>query len=215
MLRIHLVRHGATDSTQGDRFSGHEDVALTEGGRRQAKGLAERLATQPIAAVYASPLTRALDTATILAEPHGLVVHKIDALREISHGRWEGLSREEVIERYRDEYDAWNEDAFSFAPMGGETGLELLARALPAVLQLVDLHREDDEVVLVSHKATIRFLVSSLLGFDPRAARDRLDPSPASLTILDFEEGLIAPRLALFNDTSHWADPPARVPPRR
>lgn len=177
--------------------------------------LAERLRKQPIAAVYASPLTRAYDTATILAQPHDLVVHRIDAIREISHGRWEGLSREEVIDRFRDEYEAWNEDAFSFAPMGGETGLELLARALPAVLQLVDVHRQDQEIVLVSHKATIRFLVSSLLGFDPRAARDRLDPSTASLTILDFEEGVIAPRLALFNDTSHWAEEPARVPPRR
>lgn len=215
MLRLHLIRHGATHSTTGDRFSGHEDVALTEEGREQSAGLARRLSRQPVAAVYSSPLIRAFDTASILAEPHGLTVQKIDALREISHGRWEGLSRDEVIERFPDEYEAWNEDAFSFAPQGGETGLELLARALPVVLQLVDVHRSDEEIIIVSHKATIRFLVSSLLGFDPRAARDRLDPSTASLTILDFEEGVIAPRLALFNATSHWAEGPAHVPPRR
>lgn len=213
MLRVHLIRHGATPSTTGDRFSGHEDVELTEEGRRQARELAKRLSQQPIAAVYSSPLVRARDTAEIIAEPHDLIVQQIANLRELSHGRWEGLSREEVIERYPEEYDAWNEDAFSFAPLGGETGLELLSRALPTLLQLVDVHRDDSEIIVVSHKATIRFLVSSLLGFDPRSARDRLDPSTAALTILDFDAA-IAPRLALFNDTSHWSQEPGSLPPR-
>lgn len=213
-LRVHLVRHGATPSTTGDRFSGHEDVALTSEGIRQAEALGKRLARQRIAAVYSSPLTRAKHTAEVLAEPLSLPVQLVDPLRELSHGRWEGLSREEVIDRFPDEYRAWNEDPFSFAPQGGETGLVLLARALPAVLQLVEVHREDDGIVVVSHKATIRFLVSSLLGFDPRAARDRLDPSTASLTVLDFR-GMVPPRLALFNDTSHWSEPPAGLPPLR
>lgn len=213
-LRVHLVRHGATHSTEGDRFSGHEDVELTDEGKRQARALGRRLRQEPITAIYASPLKRSLDTAELLASDRGLNVQVVDALREISHGRWEGMTREEVIGEFPDEYDAWNEDAFSFAPQGGETGLVLLARALPAVLQLVDVHRGDQQILIVSHKATIRFLVSSLLGFDPRAARDRLDPSPASLTILDFDDGL-APRLALFNDTSHWSAAPAGLPPAR
>lgn len=213
-LRVHLVRHGATPSTLDDRFSGHEDVELSEEGVRQARLLGQRLASQPIAAVYSSPLKRARDTAELISEPLGLSVQLVDQLRELSHGRWEGLTRQQVCDRWKEEYDAWNEDPFSFAPQGGETGLVLLARALPALLQLVDVHRSDREIVVVSHKATIRFLVSSLLGFDPRAARDRLDPSTAALTILDFDQP-VGPRLALFNDTSHWSDPPAAVPPIR
>src|SRR5215208_4753156 len=132
-----------------------------------------------------------------------LPVETRDGLREISHGRWEGLTRREVEARFPDEYAAWEEDPFTFAPAGGESGVAVLARALPVIRELVTRHH-GERVLVVSHKATIRLLISSLLGFDPRGYRDRLDQAPACVNVLDFRDRVRA-RLILFNDTSHYA----------
>jgi probable phosphoglycerate mutase len=116
------------------------------------------------------------------------------------------LTRREVEERYPDEYAAWEEDPFSFAPENGESGVAVLARALPVMREVVTRHT-GARVVVVSHKATIRLLLSSLLGFDPRGYRDRLDQAPACVNVLDFRDPVRA-RLMLFNDTSHYARDP-------
>jgi broad specificity phosphatase PhoE len=208
--RIFLVRHGATELSAEDCFAGETDVPLSDVGRDQARRLAGRLASEPIAAVYASPLGRTRETASILAEPHSLKIEVCDGLREISHGHWEGRRRAEVEQAYPKEYQRWELDPFSFAPPGGETGLSVTARALPALLEIVERH-PDDHVIVVSHKATIRLLLSNLLGFDPRKYRDRLDQSPAALNIIDLKQPGYA-RLTLFNDTSHYATAEGPVP---
>ncbi|HMJ05099.1 MAG TPA: histidine phosphatase family protein [Chthoniobacterales bacterium] len=202
--RIFLVRHGATMLSAEDRFAGATDVALSDEGREQTKRLAERLRPEKVAAVYASPLGRTVETARILAAPHKLEVGTRDGLREISHGRWEQLTRLEVEQRFPSEAREWERDPYSFAPEGGESGLDVTARALPVLLDLVRQHTAQ-EILVVSHKATIRLLLSSLLGFDPRRYRDNLDLKPASLTIVDFKDTTRA-RLSLFNDTSHYTE---------
>ncbi len=204
--RLYLVRHGATQLTAENRFSGAVGVDLSDEGRAQAARLAERLAGDPIAAVYASTLSRAVETARIVARPHGLAPVEREGLREIAHGRWEGLARQEVEERFADEYAAWEADPFTFAPVGGESGIAVLARALPVVREIVSAH-EGRTVLVVSHKATLRLLLSSLLGVDPRGYRDRLDQSPACLNVVDFKDPVRA-RLMLFNDVSHYAERP-------
>jgi len=202
--RVYLVRHGSTVLAE-DHFAGETDVPLSEIGRAQARALGARLAGDPIDAFYASPLERALETARLVAAPHGREVFPRAELREISHGRWEQKSRAEVESLYPGEYARWESDPFSFAPEGGETGLAVLARALPALFEIVASH-PDGRVLVVSHKATIRLLVATLLGFDARGYRDRLDSSPAGLSILDFRESSRA-QLVLFNDTSHYGPP--------
>ena len=205
--RIFLVRHGATVLSAEDRFAGETDVALSDLGREQLRKLAARLAGEPIVAVYASPLGRTMETGRILAAPHGLAVTPVDGLREISHGHWEGKTRAEVEKDCPKEYARWEGDPFSFAPPGGETGLSVVARALPALLDIVGANA-GKYVAVASHKATIRLLIGSLLGFDLRRYRDHLDQSPASLNILDFRDVSHA-RLSLFNDTSHYAPSPS------
>jgi broad specificity phosphatase PhoE len=209
MTRLLLVRHGATNLTAEDRFSGSVGVDLSDEGRLQAARLAERLADDPVRAVYASPLARALETATILAAPHGLDVEQRDGLREIGHGRWEGLTRREVEQRYADEYAAWEADPFTFAPDQGESGVSVLARALPVLRAIIVAH-PDEMVIVVSHKATLRLVLSSVLGFDARGYRDRLDQAPACLNVVDFN-GPVRARLMLFNDVSHYQDQPRRA----
>jgi probable phosphoglycerate mutase len=206
--RLFLVRHGATQLSAEDRFAGSTDVDLSDEGRAQASRLAERLRDDRVVAVYCSPLRRTRDTAAALATPHGLEPIEDAGLREIDHGHWEGLSRSEVETRFHDEYVRWEEDPFTFAPQDGECGLDVMARALPVIRRIVETHRGQN-VVVVSHKATIRLVISSLLGFDARGYRDRLDQAPACLNVLDFKDPVRA-RLMLFNDVSHYGDHPGR-----
>jgi broad specificity phosphatase PhoE len=206
--RLYLIRHGATPLTMEDKFSGAEGVHLSDEGRAQAARLAERLKDTELSAVYSSPLERALETAGILTAPHHLPVNMLGGLREISHGHWEGMSRRDVEAQFPQEYAAWEEDPFTFAPEGGESGISVLSRALPALREIVVRHK-DQNVMVVSHKATLRLLISSLLGFDARGYRDRLDQAPACLNIVDFSDPVRA-RLMLFNDISHYAEQPHR-----
>jgi probable phosphoglycerate mutase len=206
--RLFLIRHGATTLSAEDRFAGSVDVDLSPEGRAQAQQLARRLSDDRIAATYCSPMRRTVETAAIVAGPHALSPIPRDGLREISHGRWEGLRRGEVEGRFPDEYAAWESDPFTFAPQGGESGLNVMARALPVIREIVLAHA-DQNVLVVSHKATLRLVISSLLGFDARGYRDRLDQSPACLNVLDFKDPVRA-RLMLFNDVSHYADHPGR-----
>jgi broad specificity phosphatase PhoE len=200
--RVFMVRHGATVLSAEDRFAGVTDVELSDEGREQARLLAERLSGEKIADVYASPLGRTVETARILAAPHDLPVQTCDGFREISHGHWEGMRRHEVEEKFPKEMAEWEKDPYTFAPPGGESGLAVTARALPALIDLVREH-PGENILIVSHKATIRLLLSSLLGFDPRRYRDNLDQNPAALNIVDFRDPTHA-RLTLFNDTSHY-----------
>jgi broad specificity phosphatase PhoE len=209
VTRLYLVRHGATQLTAEDRFSGAVGVDLSNEGRAQVGALSRRLVSEPISAVYCSPLSRTVETAQILAEPHELTPVQKGGLREISHGRWEGLTRPEVEGRFPEEYAAWEADPFTFAPKDGESGVGVLARALPVIREIVVSHA-GQSVLVVSHKATLRLLISSLLGFDARGYRDRLDQSPACLNVVDFKDPVRA-RLMLFNDVSHYQDQPRRA----
>lgn len=206
--RIYMVRHGATKLSSEDRFAGAVDVELSEEGIFQAERLAERLADDDMKAVYCSPMTRTVQTATILASPHQLALIQKNGLREIDHGHWEGMRRADVEAQFPEEYSAWEEDPLTFAPEGGEAGVNVIARALPVIRQIVLEHRGQN-VLVVSHKATLRLIISSLLGFDARGYRDRLDQSPAGLNVLDFKDPVRA-RLMLFNDVSHYVDEPLR-----
>jgi probable phosphoglycerate mutase len=211
--RVFLVRHGATELTAEDRFAGAIDVNLSDAGRDQARRLGQRLSREGITAAFASPMRRTIETARLIVEPHGVAVTPVDGIREIAHGRWEGKKRDEVEREFPEEYARYEEDPFSFAPVEGESGLQVTARALPALLRIVEKYT-DGQVVIVSHKATIRLLLSLLLGFDPRKYRERLDQAPCALNILDFKDVAHA-RLTLFNDTNHYSDHVPEVPRRR
>ena len=206
MTRLFLVRHGATTATEEDRFAGSTGAELSAEGRWQAARLGERLSPQNIVAIYSSPFSRAIQTARIIAGHCRLEPIVRDELREIDHGHWESMKREDVERQFGDEYAAWETDPFTFAPAGGESGVAVLARALPLIREIVATHH-GSQVLVVSHKATLRLVLSSLLGFDPRGYRARLDQSPACLNVVDFRDP-VRVRLMLFNDISHYADRP-------
>ncbi len=208
MTRLFLIRHGATELSREDRFAGATDVNLSDEGRAQATALGERLGREKLDAVYASPMKRTIETARLLGKKHALEPQLRDGLREINHGRWEEMTRKEVEASFKEEYANWEEDPFTFAPQGGESGLAVMARALPALREIVVAHPAQT-VAVVSHKATIRLLLCALLGVDARGYRDRFDQSPCCLNVLDFKDTVRA-RLMLYNDVSHYADRPRR-----
>jgi probable phosphoglycerate mutase len=202
ITRVFLVRHGATPLTADDRFAGSSDVPLGPEGRVQVERLADRLSAAPLAAVYSSPLQRTVSTAMVVGSPHGLAPMLADGLREIDHGRWEGLRRDEVRQMYPDEYAAWERDPLNVAPLGGESGLHVLERALPVMNDII-LRHAGQSVLVVAHKATNRLLIAHWLGIDLRSYRDRIEQLPACLNLLDFKSPDQA-RLVLLNDVSHY-----------
>ena len=207
--RVFLVRHGATTLSAEDRFAGSVDAPLSGEGRAQARALASRLAGEPLAAVYASPMSRTMETARLVVADRGLRPIEVPEIREIAHGHWEEKTRDEVKAAWPAEYARWSADPFTFAPVGGETGLAVLARALPALLGVVANHPEGS-VLVVSHKATIRLLIGHFLGVELHGYRDKLDLSPCGLSVLDVKESGDA-RVLLYNDVSHYATLPGPV----
>jgi broad specificity phosphatase PhoE len=210
--RLYLIRHGSTNLTEEDRFSGGTEIDLSDEGRWQVSCLGTRLADEKLTAVYCSPMRRTIETASIICQSYPFKPQYRDGLREIHHGRWETMSRSEVEAKFPDEYTTWQEDPFTFAPLGGESGVMVMARALPVIREIVVSHI-GQTVAVVSHKATIRLVLCSLLGIDARGYRDRLDQSPACLNILDFKDPVRA-RLMLFNDVSHYTDQPPQAEKR-
>jgi probable phosphoglycerate mutase len=201
--RILLVRHGATVLSAEDRFAGSSDVDLSDEGKALAGRLADRLAKAKIDAFYCSDMKRTVQTATIVAQPHGHSPVGVAGLREIDHGKWERMIHKDVEKQYAGEYAAWSADPLNAAPPGGETGLHVLSRAMPALLKIVADHA-GQTVLVVSHKATNRLLLCGLMGIDPREYRERIAQDLACLNILQFKDPTHA-EVELLNDTSHYA----------
>lgn len=206
MTRILLIRHGDTAASQGDRFTGASDIPLSADGRVHASQLATRLARYPIDAVYASNMQRALDTARFIAQVHAMEVTPVPGLREVAHGKWDGLTHDEVVKLYPQQVEAYNRDPYHFAPEGDESGEAVLARATPALQQLVRAH-PNQNIVVVAHKTTNRLLICHFVGIDPRLFRAKLAQRPACLNVLQFADENEA-QLLLLNDISHYAMTP-------
>jgi probable phosphoglycerate mutase len=203
MTTVFLIRHGATVLSLEDRFAGSTDVELSEVGIEQAKKLGKRLKHEKISAVYCSDMHRAVRTAEAVAHHHGLTPIQRPSLREIDHGHWEGMVHKMVEEKFAGEYKAWDADPLLTAPPGGETGLAVLSRSLPALAKIVSDHA-DETVAVVSHKATIGLLLCSILGIDPRLFRARLSQDTACLNRIEFRD-INNGRVTLLNDISHYA----------
>lgn len=199
--RILLVRHGATVFSAEDRFAGSSDIDLSEAGRELARRLADRLAKVKIDAFFCSDMKRTVQTASIVAKPHGRSPIGNAGLREIDHGKWEGMIHKDVEQKFPAEYAQWTADPFNSAPPGGETGLHVLSRAMPALRQIV-LEHPDQTVFIAAHKATNRLLLCALLGIDPRTYRERLAQDLACLNVIDFKSPSDA-EVIVMNDTSH------------
>ena len=163
--RVVLWRHGQTAWNLERRFQGSTDIELTETGVAQARRAARLLASLKPDAIVASDLKRAAATAGELASITGADVSYDAALRETYAGVWQGLTHEEIIARYGDEYAAWKRGE-PVRRGGGELETEVADRAAPVVLRHADKLPDDGTLVVVSHGGTIRTTIGRLLGLE-------------------------------------------------
>jgi len=202
VVRLLLIRHGATDWTAQGRFQGQTDVPLNAAGRRQVAALAQRLRAEPLQALYASDLQRAWETAQAIAAPQGMGVQAEPRLREIGFGAWEGYTYAELQQRHPAALAAWEHDPLHSAPPGGETLLQITARVQAAYTAILTAHAEHT-VGLVAHGGPLQLLLCLALGVSPRAYW-QFALAPASLSELCvYTHGAI---LTHLNDTHHMHD---------
>jgi probable phosphoglycerate mutase len=174
-------------------------MALNSNGRKQVGLLAQALKDKEVSCIYSSPLKRARETADTIASAHGLNVVTVDALKEVDAGELEGLTFNEVVERYGVFFQEWIKDTPSLKIPGGESITDLRERTWPAVQRIVSEH-PGEAVIAVSHNLAILSIISRALGMNISDFR-RLRLSVASISVLDFGEHFAS--LALFNDTCH------------
>lgn len=202
MLRWFLVRHGETEWNRVGRAQGQSDPPLNQEGREQAEAVAARLAPVSFEAAYSSDLRRAAETAApVMGRRDTPIVYRRD-LREKSFGEWEGMTYEELQLRYPAMLAELFDERPAFAPPGGESDLELFARAAGAAAGIVGRHAgTDGNILVVSHGGTLRAMMVSMLGL-PVESMWRIRLSNAGLSIVTtFDEG--GATIDLLNDTSH------------
>ena len=201
-MRMLLVRHAETDWNRERRFQGGRDVPLSAAGREQAESAARLLAATPLDAVWSSPLARARDTAALIAAPHRLAVQETAAFREMGFGEWEGLTRDEVRERFADAHRAWVETPQEAIWPGAETLAAVRTRALAGLAALRAAH-QGQTICLVTHGITGRLLILEALGLGP----DRLwsfHLSSTGISELEFRDDWTT--LHRMNSLIHLAD---------
>ncbi|MDB6020725.1 MAG: fructose-2,6-bisphosphatase [Pedosphaera sp.] len=200
-LKLYLLRHGQTSFSRDNAFCGAGlNPELTSDGEAMAQCFAKAYQGLPWRAVYASPLRRTMATAQPLCDAVGAKMELRDDLMEIRYGKWEGKSIEEVNREFHDDYIRWAADPAWNSPTGGEPSVAIARRALQ-VIEEIKQRFEDGNILIVSHKATIRIVLCGLLGIDVGRFRYRLACPVGSVSVIEFtSEG---PLLHSLADRAH------------
>jgi len=165
-----------------------------------AKAFADAYSSIPWTAIFCSPMRRTVLTAKPLCECIGIEPQLRDGLKEINYGEWEGKTPEVISREYHDDYIRWSADPAWNAPSGGEMAVRIASRALQ-VIEEIKQNYTSGNVLVVSHKATIRIILSSLLGIDVGRFRFRLGCPVASVSIVEFSSH--GPLLKVLADRTH------------
>jgi len=199
MTRIVLVRHGRTEWNKGEIFRGTADIPLDEQGRKEAACARDWLKEATFDAAYSSPLGRAVETAEIILEPHGLEVRKHEGLTDLNYGEWQGKPNEEVKKMYPALYQQWREAPHTVVFPGGEGLGAVRERSLAAVEEVVTQHA-GATVLLAAHRVVNKVLIAALLGLDDSHFWE-IGQDTAALNEFVYQNGKWICRLV--NDTCH------------
>jgi alpha-ribazole phosphatase len=183
---IYLLRHGEIDPSGTKRYVGQVDLPLTQKGEFQAQWWRKTLTNFPLDLIYCSDLMRSRETAQIIAETRQVRIQVMFQLREIDLGEWDGLSVEEVKNRFPEEWQRRGQDLVTYRPPGGENFADMHARVVPLFEHIVQDHREGN-VLIVGHSGVNRVILCHLLGI-PLAHLFRLGQDYGSLSIIDNEK---------------------------
>jgi probable phosphoglycerate mutase len=203
-LTLHLLRHGQTELSRADVFCGSGlDPELTSGGLEMAQAFAAAYHSKPWTAIYCSSLQRTMATAQPLCDAVGIAMQARSDFNEIGYGKWEGLTREAVQRDYHDEYISWLADPAWHCPTEGELAITIARRSLQSIDEIKQQHT-DGNVLVVSHKATIRIILCSLLGIDVGRFRYRFACPVGSLSVIEFSSA--GPLLLSLADRNHLSE---------
>jgi alpha-ribazole phosphatase len=191
--RLYLVRHGQVAEGHTDRYHGNNDIGLSPLGVRQLEDLAAQLHQVALAGVYASNLSRALTGADIISRGRQVAAQVIPEFREIHFGVWEGLSFTEIAERYPAELQARFRDLPNFRIPEGESLMDVRARALPRLNDLIQTHH-GRAFIIVAHAGVNRVILSEALGLPPDNLF-RLDQNYGCLNVIDYFPDMAVVRL--------------------
>jgi len=184
MTRLYLIRHGQVKGFEQRRYNGHADVALTDLGVEQYHLLKDRLADSHISACYSSDLTRCKIGANIICEQFGIEpVHRSE-LRELNIGIWESLTWQEIQSRWPNEWQARLNDLVNYRVPEGETLLDVEARAMPVVREMLERHR-GQELLLVGHGGLNRIILLNAIGA-PLINMFNIEQNYGCLNIIDY-----------------------------
>lgn len=214
---LYLVRHGETEGSGEKRYKGSIDVPLSEKGIEQIKATAAFISeavrqcgraaatsnpnshTSKLSFVYTSPLIRALKSAEIIAESHGLKPVIINDLRERNFGVWEGMTFTEIKEKYPVEFEAWANNPVKYSPVAGESTIEVRDRVISALTSILDNHKNEN-IGIIAHGGVNRIMLCHLLGI-PLDNIFRIEQDFAAVNIIEFWEKY--PVVKLLNHYGH------------
>ncbi len=202
-LNLYLLRHGETTFSQSGNFCGETDAELTTEGMQMAKSFADVYQKLKWSGVYVSPMKRTIATAKPFCDAIGMDMQLRDGLREGSYGCWETKSKSFAQENYAENYVKWLTEPAWNAPLGGETAVDIANRSMPVIAEIQEKHPQGN-VLVVSHKATIRIMLCSLLGIDLGRYRYRVNILVASVSMVKFD--VHGPLLEILGDRHHIPD---------
>lgn len=185
MSEMYLMRHGEITQSLPRRFVGQSDLPLTDRGRKQMRQVAEYLAGRGVLRLLCSPLSRCVESAGIVGGALGLEPEVVPDLREIGLGAWEGLTVEEVRNRFPGDYEARGHDLAGFRPAGGESFADLERRAWAAFEAAAD---SNSPQAIVAHGGVNRVLLCRILGM-PLENLFRLGQDYACVNFLHSNKG--------------------------
>lgn len=200
MTTLIVVRHGQSASNLNQIFTGQKNTPLTELGIQQAKNTALFLKDYPINAIYASDLSRAMDTASPTAKMHGLEIIPDQAFREIDAGDWEGNRYEYLYQTYPKEYDLWLHDIGRAQPNGGESVVALASRVYAGVDRLIAAHRGQC-IAVFTHATPVRVLGARWYGYSVEDTAKVKFCGNASVSVVDYaDDGSFSVRLYGYDE---------------
>lgn len=188
-LKLYFLRHGQTAYSKTGGYCGtlENDPGLTLEGIKMAEAFAEMYQVIPWQAVLVSPLRRARQTAEPLCQKLGLKMQIREGLKEIAYGKWEGMHPNAVDREFHDLYVRWLTDPAWTSPPGGERGIDISRRSSEVIVE-IEQRYDKGNILLVSHKATIRIMLCSLMGIDIGRYRDRFLMPVAGLSIVELAD---------------------------
>lgn len=200
MSKIYIVRHGETEWNKENRSQGcGNDIPLSNIGKAQASLVAQRLKEEKIDLFFSSTLKRASETANIIAKKHGKTVEECSDLMEFRMGCWEGLTYNDIVNKYPEVFSLWKESPHLVKIPDAETLIELKERSLKKFMEIIR-NNEDKNILVVSHGITAKVIICSLMGID-LSNLHKIRQDNTAINMFEYKDGNF--QTLLLNDTCH------------